>query len=180
MSRSSHYRRPTRAGQQDVDLVVAQRQRSGGFRADILRMTVIPAGAHDLAIAPTVAASRALGVWYPMRTGSGLFPSAVLAASGLAAMNPSAPTASPLPTASSATGLSRVFAIGTSALRAITSRGVHVASARRACGAASGPCAEKSAARFPPRANLPGCNPRACSARPTSRWPRRRRPRCRC
>ena len=110
----------------------------------------MPAGAHDLAIAPTVAASRALGVWYPMRTVSGWSPSAARAASGLATVNWSALERPPrCRSASSLAGLSRELAIGTSALRAITSRGVHSASARRAGGAASGPCGAKISCSMP-------------------------------
>ena len=49
--------------------------------------TVIPAAAQDLAMVPTVAARRALGLWLPMRTVSGWPLIAARAASGLATVN---------------------------------------------------------------------------------------------
>jgi hypothetical protein len=51
--------------------------------------------------------------------------------------------------ASSVAGLSRALAIGAAALRAITSRGVHNANARRAGGAASGPRGAKMSCSMP-------------------------------
>jgi hypothetical protein len=50
---------------------------------------------------------------------------------------------------SSAAGLSLLLAIGTSALRAITSRGVHSANARRAAGSATDPRAPKMSCSIP-------------------------------
>jgi hypothetical protein len=72
------------------------------------------------------------------------------AAPGLATTNCSAPP--PFSAAvieSSAAGLSLLLAMGTSALRAITSRGVHNASARRATGSATDPLAPKMICSMP-------------------------------
>ena len=51
--------------------------------------------------------------------------------------------------ASSVAGYRRELAIGTPASRAITSRGVHSANARRALGCASGPCGAKISCSMP-------------------------------
>jgi hypothetical protein len=113
---------------------------SGPVESDATSWSLIPAGAQARAIAPTVAASRALGAWYPMRTVSGAFLSAARAPTGSDRVNWSASAAlSAVPNASSVSALNREFAIGAEAFCAIWSRGVHRDSARRAGGAAIGP-----------------------------------------